>query len=142
MTWVPLPGINEFYIITESGTCIFSKSRTAEIDQSLFAGFMTALNSFSKQMTQDNINAFSLGKSKYIIVSSNHLLFVARIDLKEKDKEVQKHLMEMRDIFFKRFNKDMFSGQWNGNVSVFNALSDDYARFLLDSEEKMKSSIW
>ncbi len=103
---------------------------------------MTALNAFSKQMTQDNINAFSLGKSKYIIVSSNHLLFVARIDLKEKDKEIQKHLMEMRDIFFKRFNKDMFSGQWDGDVSVFNALNADYARFLLDSEEKMKNSVW
>ncbi len=93
-------------------------------------------------MAKDNINAFSLGKSKYVIVSSNRLLFVARIDLKEKDKEVHKTLIEMRDIFFKRFNKDMFSGQWNGDVSVFAVLNADYARFLLDSEEKMNTSIW
>ncbi len=135
-------GINEFYIITETGTCIYSKSRTDEIDQSLFAGFMTALNAFSKQMTKDNINAFSLGKSKYVIVSANRLLFVARIDIKEKDKEMHKSLLDMRDIFFKRFNKDMFTGQWNGDVSVFGVLNADYARFLLDSEEKMKNSVW
>ncbi len=137
-----MPGINEFYIITESGTCIFSKSRELEIDQSLFAGFMTALNAFSKQMTKDNINAFSLGKSKYVIVSSGHLLFIARIDLKEKGKEIQKTLMEMKDIFFKRFGKEMFAGEWNGDVSIFAVLNEDYARFLLDSEEKMKNSVW
>jgi hypothetical protein len=137
-----LTGINEFYIITDSGTCIYSKSRTEEIDQTLFAGFMTALNAFSKQMAKENINAFSLGKSKYVILASNRLLFVARIELKEKDKDVLKTLMEMRDIFYTRFKPEMFFGEWDGDVSIFTELHADYARFLLDSEEKMKSSIW
>ena len=137
-----MPGINEFYIITENGTCIYSKSRAAEIDQTLFAGFMTALYSFSHQMAKDNLNAFSLGKSKYIIVGAKKLLFVARTDIKEKEKGVQKALEEMRDIFFKRFKADMFGENWDGDVNVFTVLHADYARFLLDSEEKMRSSVW
>ncbi|OLS15139.1 MAG: hypothetical protein RBG13Loki_1235 [Promethearchaeota archaeon CR_4] len=137
-----MAGIDEFYIITETGNCIYSKSRTADIDQTLFAGFMTALNTFSNQLARDNLNAFSLGKSKYFIVNANKLLFVARTDIKEKEKSMQKTLEEMQEIFFKRFKSDKFAGKWDGDVSIFTILDADYARFLLDPEEKMKSSIW
>jgi hypothetical protein len=103
---------------------------------------MTALNAFSKQTTKDTINAFSLGRSRYVIINARKLLFVARTDLKEKSKVVEKNLEEMRDIFFKKFKAEMFGGQWDGDVSRFSVLNEDYARFLLDPEEKMKNSVW
>lgn len=137
-----MPVLNEFYIITNSGACIYSRSQQSEIDQTLFAGFLTALNSFSKEMSADGINAFSIGKFKYVISSAEEILFIGRADIKAKNEDVLKIIKEMQDIFFQNFSADKFLHKWDGSVPECDALDQAFDRFLLDSEEKMRSAIW
>jgi hypothetical protein len=137
-----VPDIDEFYIITVAGMCIYSKSRRSEIDQSLFAGFMTALNSFSKEISSETIKSFKLGKTKYVISTSDQLLFIAKTDVKAKEENVYKTLKEMEAIFFEKFPPEMMKNEWDGNLDMFSALDAQYDRYLSDSEEKMRSSIW
>ncbi|HMF30484.1 MAG TPA: hypothetical protein VKK79_03675 [Candidatus Lokiarchaeia archaeon] len=122
--------------------CIYSKSRRSEIDQSLFAGFMTALNSFSKEISSEMIRSFKLGKTKYVISNTNQMLFIAKTELKAKEEDVHKILKEMETIFFDNFPPETFKEDWDGNLNMFSVLDPFYDRFLSDSEEKMRSAIW
>ncbi len=131
--------INEFYIITDAGNCIYSKSTQAQLDQTLFAGFLTALNSFSQQIGKSGIDGFSLGKSKFLIYAAHKLLFVARTEPNAKDGTIRRLLREMVQIFFRRFPPDMFEKSWDAASDMFSALNQDYEPFFMDKTKQIVS---
>ncbi len=131
--------INEFYIITNAGNCIYSKSTQAQLDQTLFAGFLTALNSFSQQIGKSGIDGFSLGKSKFLIYAAHKLLFVARTDPNAKDGTVRRHLREMVQIFFRRFPAELFETSWDTVKGLFSPLDNDYDPFFVDKTKQIAS---
>ncbi len=131
--------IQEFYIVTEAGSCIYSKSSQAQIDQTLFAGFLTALNSFSKQIGKSGIDGFSLGKSKFLIYATHKLLFVARTEPNAKDGTVRRILREMVQIFFHRFPPELFEKDWDTAKDLFTPLDLDYNAFFLDKVKVIAS---
>jgi hypothetical protein len=137
-----VPTVIDFYIITDSGLCIYSKSREKKIEQDLFSGFMSALNSFTQQMAKDHIESFSLGSSKYFIRNINNLLFVARTAPTEKDSAVRKELDEIGRIFLTRFPSELFEKGWDNSLSIFSTLNKLLQRFFAEPEEKMRMAIW
>ncbi len=131
--------ILEFYVITDAGNCIYSKSDQAQIDQALFGGFLTALNSFSKQVGNSEINGFTLGKTKFFIYPAHKLFFVARTDPATKDGTVRRYLREMVQIFFRRFPPEMFEKNWDAAKDLFSALDQDYEPFFTDKVKQIAS---
>lgn len=99
------------------------------MDKSLFAGFLTTLNTFSQSVEKSEIQGFSMGKSKFLILLANNLYFVARTDPSAKDGSVRKSLKEMVQIFFKHFPPNMFGKSWEAAMDLYTGLDGDFARF-------------
>ena len=129
----------EFYIITEGGNCIYSRSNQAPLDKKLFAGFLSALNSFSKQLSKSEIEGFSLGQSKFFVYPAHKLLFVARTEANAKEGTVRRHLREMVQIFFRRFPPQMFEASWEVAQDLFLLLNQDYDPFFMDKTKQIAS---
>jgi hypothetical protein len=136
--------IEDFYVITDGGLCLYAKTRKAETgpNRDLLAGFMSALQTFAKQMDSAGVDAFTLGSSKFIFLKVKELYFVAKVPTAAKDKDVRKELIELGEIFLKNIPADFTTGTWSGNLKEFRGLDENFSRFLCDTTEKMRAALW
>jgi hypothetical protein len=137
-----MPVVNEFYIIGESGLCYYSKSRNKGIDQTLFSGFLTALNSLSQEIAAKTIDKLVLQNEKYIITKREHLMFIIRTDVKTKDSEIRKELAEMEQIFLQYFSPSQLATNWDGNLNQFEILDKEYEKFFIEAVTKRMASLF
>jgi hypothetical protein len=131
-----------FYVVTEEGKCIYSKSSDSKMDKELLPGLMTAMESFSKKWFSGGLESVYMGKSRYFVIADHGLLFIARTELNVKDIVVRKELGELRDIFFKRFPPETYSGRWVEITDMSTSLDGSYERFFKESDQKMREAIW
>ncbi|HMF33837.1 MAG TPA: hypothetical protein VKK79_20595 [Candidatus Lokiarchaeia archaeon] len=103
---------------------------------------MSALNSFSLQLSSDNLGSFTLGRSKYVISREKDLMFVARTDPKTKDLLVKIDLQEIKKIFFENVASESLSNIIEMEEPVLKTLNEKYDRFLLGADEKMRVALW
>jgi hypothetical protein len=134
--------VTHFYVVTATGTCIYSKSSDGKADQQLLPGLMTALDSFTKKVFSGELESASIGKSRYFVVSDHGLLFIARTDLNVKDNVVKKELEELQSTFFKKFPPEKYSGKWEEITDISAALDTSYDRYFKESDQKMREAIW
>lgn len=132
----------ELYIITGTGICLYSKTRGKEFDKTLFAGLMSALNTFSMRISANSIRSFALKNATYVIAPENDLLFVARMDPQAKDFAVNADLQEMQKIFFETVSPEILASGGDLDAATLQALDQRYAPFLLEADEKMRSALW
>ncbi len=134
--------VDEFYIIADSGLCLYSKSRKDQVDQTLFSGFLTALNSLSEEISSRNIDSLTLKNEKYIISKLEHLYFIVRTSPKAKDSEIRKILAEMEQIFLQNFSSKDLEQKWDGNLNKFELLNKKYEKFFIDSVKNRMESLF
>ncbi len=137
-----MPLVDEFYIIADSGLCLYSKSRKDQVDQTLFSGFLTALNSLSEEISSRNIDSLTLKNEKYIISKLEHLYFIVRTSPKAKDSEIRKILAEMEQIFLQNFSSKDLEQKWDGNLNKFELLNKKYEKFFIDSVKNRMESLF
>jgi hypothetical protein len=137
-----MPSVTHFYVVTDAGTCIYSKSNEVKEDHPLLPGFMTAMGIFTRKILSGDLESVSIGKSRYFIVGEHGLLFIARTDLGAKDSVVRKELEELRNMFFAKFPAEEYSGNWDTIMDIFLTLDLIYDRFFKESDEKMREAIW
>jgi predicted regulator of Ras-like GTPase activity (Roadblock/LC7/MglB family) len=131
-----------FYVVTEKGTCIYSKSIDSQTDKDMISGLMTAMESFTKKLFSGELESVSIGKSKYFVIANHGLLFVARTETNLKDNTVRKELEELRSIFFDKFPAEKYSDKWDEIEGISAALDASYDRFFKESDQKMREAIW
>jgi predicted regulator of Ras-like GTPase activity (Roadblock/LC7/MglB family) len=131
-----------FYVVTEKGTCIYSKSSDSKTDKDLLSGLMTAMESFTKKLFTGELESVSIGSSKYFIIADHGLLFITRTEMNLKDNAARKELEELRNIFFEKFPPDQYSKKWDEMENISGALDPSYDRFFKESDQKMREAIW
>ncbi len=116
--------INELWIITCSGLPAYHQTINQQVDETLFGGFISAIQTFVQSFGDHEINKMEMAGSKIIILSSNdkQWLFVGRADAKESEKKVHKYLLEVSDIFFAKFGKTLAT--WDFNTVKFQELDN------------------
>jgi hypothetical protein len=112
-----------------SGYPIYTKFGNPEINPRLFTGFLSGIDVYSHEVFSQNLQTFTLKKSKYVMVGAQKILFVARTDLKAKDEEIHKILQEMQTIFFAHFPPETYMEGWDGNTDQFSILDNLYDQF-------------
>src|SRR5271157_4101667 len=124
--------IEDFYVITDGGLCIYAKTRKAEqeTNRDLLAGFMSAIQTFARQMDTAGVDAFTLGTTKFLFLKASNLFFVAKVPVAAKDKEVRKELQELQDIFFLHATPDILAGKWKGNLKDLAGLEENFSKIL------------
>lgn len=121
--------ISEIWIITDGGIPLFNRSVDKQIDALVFGGFLSAIQTFIKSsLHEEKMDKLVLGDSKLSFhhVDTHEIFIVVRSHKKAKDKEIQKILQTIRDLFIAKYEeklrrKDCDITEYN----EFNAILDE-----------------
>jgi len=110
--------IDDFYILTESGTVLFKDSMVNLLETQSFGMIMSSINMFAKQVITGGLSKFELGNQRFNLMKMNDLIFCASSLLKVKEKKISAFLNKISEKFFELYPKDIVQ-KWNGDISLF-----------------------
>ncbi|MHA2183281.1 MAG: hypothetical protein ACXAAH_17825 [Promethearchaeota archaeon] len=124
--------LRDLWILTESGTTVYSRVIDPRVNPQLFGALMSALNTFAEQLTEGGISNFELVSIRFSIIKRNKFLFVANSSSKIKVKKIQKELELISEKFFELYPEERLK-KWDSDVGLFdtfvnvikNSLEDD-----------------
>ena len=105
--------IDELWIIKPDGTTILNERKDLTIDEQLFGGLLTAINSFLIEIGLDQCQTIVTDNAKLTILysTSPSLIFIARSSPNASDKIVKEKLKAIQSKFithFKNWAKDQY----------------------------------
>ncbi|MHA2391284.1 MAG: hypothetical protein ACXAEX_04890 [Promethearchaeota archaeon] len=110
--------LRDLWILTDSGTTVYSRVIDPRVNPQLFGALMSALTTFAEKLTDGGISNFELSKIRFSIVKRLKFLFVASSSSKIKPKKIFSELNDISDKFFELFPLDMLK-DWDSDVAVF-----------------------
>jgi hypothetical protein len=116
----------EVWIIDKVGINYLNAQRPgleSTMEPSLFSGFLSAIQSLSTE----KLNGIKMKDSKIQIIPVKEpipFFVVGRALIKEKDDQILRDLMKIRDNFLNNFGERL--RKWDGDVSIF----EDFAKSL------------
>ena len=115
----PMGDLKELWVISNSGTEWFSYVPETQMDPDLLSGFMTALQSFSKELSNDQLNSLVIGKNRYNVYgnASEKYYFLGRSDIRSSEYGILKILKKMEEIFRKTYSETI--NNFRHNISPF-----------------------
>ncbi len=138
-----MPDIEEFYVITENGACVFAKTNGRDsIQGDLLAGFLSAINMLSTHVTSDTIQAFNFGNRQWILHQEHEMQFVAVVGKGINAKSVRKQLQAFATRFFELYTPEYMAKKWSGNLDIFKRLNEPFNQLLADPLVRMQAAIW
>jgi hypothetical protein len=124
-----MPILQDIWILSHSGTVLFSRVFEAQMEQQLFGALMSALNSFAEQLADGGLSNFELSDKKFVLKKTESCIFVASAAKKVKDKKLIEHLEKVVRKFTEKFPDDWFK-EWDCDVSVFECFEEDIGESL------------
>ncbi|MHA1913214.1 MAG: hypothetical protein ACW986_16940 [Promethearchaeota archaeon] len=115
--------LRDVWILTESGTTVYSRVIDPRINPQLFGALMSALNTFAEKLTDEGMSNFELSNIRFSIVKKNHFLFVASSSNKIKAKKVFNEIRSVSTKFFELYPEEMLKN-WDSNVGLFDNFLD------------------
>ncbi len=112
--------LRDLWILTESGTTVYSRVIDPRVNPQLFGALMSALNTFAEQLTEGGISNFELSNMRFSIIKRNQLLFVANSSNKIKVKKILKELQDISEKFFELYPEEMLK-KWDSDVGIFDS---------------------
>ena len=118
-----MPTFLEFWIIDKQGIALFHEKRdkTVEsINKNLFSGFVSAMVDVISVSSSEDVETIKFKDTKLVMTSTNvyeKLLFIARTDQREKDRQVRKELIRLSKAFLDQYSEELSS--WVGDMDAF-----------------------
>ena len=99
-------------------TFLFSRVFDQKVDDQLFGGLMSALNTFAETLTDGGLSNFELSDKRFAIMKTNILLFIANASLKIKDKKLRDEIQKIAEKFFTKYPENIIE-DWDYDISIF-----------------------
>jgi len=126
--------LRDVWILTDSGTTVYSRVIDPRVNPQLFGALMSALNTFAEKVTEEGMSNFELSQIRFSIVKRNKFLFVASSSNKIKTKKIFAELRNISDKFFELYPEEQLK-KWDSNIEVF----DTFEKVIINSlEDKVK----
>jgi hypothetical protein len=106
----------------------------------MFAGMLSAMNTFASQIDDDGLSSFEIGEKKFISIKQDKLNFVANFSNKVNAKKAQKELRFVADQFLKKYLVDLIS--WVGETSIFDNFEDEIKDSLDEVVDNFQKAFW
>ena len=110
--------IQDIWILTHSGTVLFSRLFDAQMKNQLFGALMSALNMFAEKLADGGLSNFELSDKRFILKKTKNCIFVASSEKKAKEKKVAIELEKIVSRFQTKYSNEWFK-TWDNDVSVF-----------------------
>ena len=127
--------IKDLWIFSRDGIPIVEVFNNSKVDSLLLGAFLSALESFSLEVTGADIRSFSFGDNKFILTSflKGNIYLVSRCDIKVKTKKVMK-VFEIITEFFEESYTINDIENWDGDLSLFDRFKDRIELYFQMSE--------
>jgi hypothetical protein len=106
--------VNAFWIISTDGLEYFSYSPQMAVDPNLFAGFISALQAISQELSRTQMESFVIGEDRYVFYheSERKLYILGKAHIYQSEQVVLRILKYLYQSFYQQFAKaiDRFLG--------------------------------
>ena len=123
--------------MSEDGIVLFSRVFNPKVDDQLFGGLMSALNTFAESLSDGGLSNFELSDKRFALMKMNKLLFVANASLTVKDKKLREEIKKIAEKFFTKYSEDLIK-EWNYDISVFY----DFKKEIEDALKNPMKKFW
>ncbi len=107
-----MENIDEIWIIENNGTCLFNQS-LGQIDETLFSGFLSSIQTFIETISNERLRKIELGNAKLIIFNLDEyrLFIVLKSSKNVKDKYLEKKIKEIQTKFIVKYGSYLVERQ-------------------------------
>lgn len=123
--------------MSEEGIVLFSHVFNPKVDDQLFGGLMSALNTFAESLSDGGLSNFELSDKRFALMKMNKLLFVANASLTVKDKKLREEIKKIAEKFFTKYSEDKIK-EWNYDITVFY----DFKKEIEDALKNPMKKFW
>lgn len=118
--------LQDIWIVERSGIVIFHREFDKVVSPQLFGAMMSALNMFAEQLAEGGMSNFELENSRFTIIKTSGLIFVANSSKKYNQKKVNKELKKISEKFIKLYSDKLvnFKGQIGAFSNFKNKIKD------------------
>jgi tetratricopeptide (TPR) repeat protein len=111
--------VKEIWVFYETGIEIYSYCPETTLDPELLGGFLSALQSFSLELSKQTLNSMVIGEDRYFIYRKpeGHFYIMGRSGLKDSEMAVERTVRFIGERFFKEYQKTLEN--FAGNISAF-----------------------
>jgi len=134
--------LQDIYILTESGTTIWSRVFNPKINEQMFGAVMSAINKFAEQISETGINHFELSKKQYIIIKKKDLLFIGNAGNNIKQKKIKNELNRISEKFFELYSDKLHQIKKFGEISLLSDFEEYIEPSLEDTINKFEKAFW
>lgn len=132
--------LQDLWVIDANGVVLYKRVFDEKLNDQLFGGFMSALNSFASQLDSQGLSSFDLGAKKFILLKKDTLFFVSNFDKKLQPKKAQKELESVASEFLHVYTVELVA--WDGNVTTFENFGDHVRDSFEDVVDNFEKAFW
>ncbi len=132
--------LQDMWIMSQDGTVLFKRVYEEKLNEQLFGGFMSALETFASQMDDKGLSSFEIGQKKFILKKTQKLFFVANFDKKVNPKKASAELESVASKFFATYQVELLS--FRGNIEAFKGFEKQIQDSLEDVVNKFSQAFW
>ncbi len=126
--------------MTPDGTVLFKRVFEEKLNEQLFGGFMSALETFASQLDDHGLSSFEIGSKKFILKKEQGNFYVANFDKKVNPKKAQAELEEIARKFINAYQVELMS--FRGNIEAFKGFEKQIQESLEEVVTKFQASFW
>lgn len=136
--------LQDIWILTASGTTIWSRVFNPKINEQLFGALMNAIDTFAKETVEEGISNFELNNKKYVIIKKEDTMFVTNVKKGIKQKNIRKELHRIAEKFFNTYSDELDRIKSDGDIdlSLFSNFEDYINSSLEDTIDKFQKAFW
>lgn len=124
-----MPVLQDLWILSNSGTVLFSRVFDEKLENQLFGALMSALNSFAEQLAEGGLSNLEIAEKRFVLKKTPSYTFVASSSKKVKEKKLNEELEKVVGKFRKKYPDDWFN-KWDCDISIFECFEEDIEEML------------
>ena len=126
--------------MSENGVVLFSRVFNKTVDDQLFGGLMSAMNTFAEELADGGLSNFELSNKRFALMKKHNLLFIANASNKIKEKKLRDEIAKIAEKFFSRYSVNILEN-WEKDgceVSKFESFVEE----IQDALENPMKKFW
>jgi len=121
------------WIIQKNGSLIFHKCfNPLDVDNDLLSGFLSAMESFVKEITHEGVKNIVLKEMKFSYAWYDDLMFIILTGEKDNDILIRELLVRIKQNFNRKYRESLIN--FNHNIAVFRNFELDLDLLIKDKD--------
>ncbi|NHI91510.1 MAG: hypothetical protein EAX96_03335 [Candidatus Lokiarchaeota archaeon] len=119
--------INAIWILNQDGICLAQRNYThKEIDPALFSGLISAIQLFSKSVTEREIESFQM-KDQKVLYDVSDIVLAINFDVEDNEVEIKRKMKEVKEKFTNKYDHEIKNMSIDAiNTDIFEEFEKDF----------------